>query len=107
MKLTVEISDLLLKLARRLASKEHTTLKALVQEGLRRLIAARSPKPFKLGKVSFKAKGLQPEMADASWERIRDAIYEGREARSQSVRASWFAFAAKRQLVRGHSSRSS
>ncbi|MGD0694376.1 MAG: type II toxin-antitoxin system VapB family antitoxin [Terriglobia bacterium] len=80
MKLTVEISDLLLKQARRLASKEYTTLKALVQEGLRRLIAARSPKPFKLRKVSFKGKGLHPEMADVSWERIRDAIYEGHGA---------------------------
>ncbi len=80
MKLTVEISDLLLKHARRLASKEHTTLKALVREGLRCLIAARSPKPFRLRKVSVKGKGLHPEMADASWERIRDAIYEGRGA---------------------------
>lgn len=79
-KLTVEISGLLLKQATRLASKEHTTLKALVQEGLRRLIAARSPKPFKLRKVSSKGKGLHPEMAGASWERIRDAIYEGRGA---------------------------
>jgi len=79
MKTTVEIPSLLLEQAKRLASKEHTTVKALVEEGLRRVVAERkSAKPFRLRKVSFKGSGLLPELADSSWPRIRDTIYEGR-----------------------------
>lgn len=35
---------------------------------------------FKLRKVSFKGNGLQPQMAGASWQQIRDAAYQGRGA---------------------------
>jgi hypothetical protein len=81
MKTTVEIPDSLLKQARRLASQEHTTVKALVQEGLRRILTERKQaRPFKLRKVSFRGNGLQPRMAGASWQQIRDAVYEGRGA---------------------------
>jgi hypothetical protein len=81
MKTTVEIPDSLLQQARRLASQEHTTVKALVQEGLRRLMAERKAgKPFKLRKVSFRGNGLQPQMAGAAWQQIRDAAYQGRGA---------------------------
>ena len=78
MKTTVEIPDTLLEEARKVASKDGTTLRALIQEGLRRILAERQrPKRFRLRDVSFKGKGLQPEFAEASWEQIRDAIYEG------------------------------
>jgi len=81
MKTTVEIPDSLLEQAKRLASQEHTTVRALMEEGLRRLIAERKgAKPFKLRKVSFRGNGLQPQMAGAAWQRIRDAAYEGRGA---------------------------
>ena len=79
MKTTVEIPDSLLKQVRSLAAREQTTVKALVEEGLRRITAERQrAKPFKLRKVSFRGKGLQPHMAGASWEQIRDTVYEGR-----------------------------
>jgi predicted transcriptional regulator len=81
MKTTVEITDSLLERAKRLASQEHTTVRALVEEGLRRIFAERRrANPFKLRKASFKGKGLQPQMAGASWPGIRDASYEGRLA---------------------------
>jgi CRISPR/Cas system-associated protein Csm6 len=81
MKTTVEITDSLMKQARRLAAQEHTTLRALVEEGLRRVTTERErTKPFKLRKVSFRGKGLQPQMAGASRQQIRDAAYEGRGA---------------------------
>jgi hypothetical protein len=81
MKTTVEIPDSLLQQAKRLASQEHTTVKALVQEGLRRLMAERKAgKPFKLRKVSFRGNGLQAQMAGAAWQQIRDAAYQGRGA---------------------------
>ncbi|MGH9328479.1 MAG: DUF2191 domain-containing protein [Terriglobia bacterium] len=79
MKTTVEIPDSLLKHIRILASEERTTVRALVEEGLRRVTAERKrAKPFKLRNVSFGGKGLQPRMAGASWNQIRDAAYEGR-----------------------------
>jgi len=81
MKTTVEIPDSLLGQAKRLASQEHTTVRALMEEGLRRLMAERKgAKPFKLRKVSFRGNGLQPQMAGVAWERIGDAAYEGRGA---------------------------
>jgi hypothetical protein len=35
----------------------------------------KAAKPFKLRKVSFRGKGLQPQMAGAAWQQIRDAAY--------------------------------
>jgi CRISPR/Cas system-associated protein Csm6 len=79
MKTTIEISDALLEEARKLAAQEQTTLRALVSEGLRRIIAERKKKEaFKLRKVTFQGQGLQPHLAGASWEQIRDLAYEGR-----------------------------
>jgi mRNA-degrading endonuclease RelE of RelBE toxin-antitoxin system len=81
MKTTVDIRDPLLKQAKRLPARERTTLRALVEEGLRRITTERQRStPFKLRKVSFRGKGLQPRMAGASWQQIRDAAYEGRGA---------------------------
>ena len=79
MKTTVEIPDSLLEEVRKLASREGTTVRALVEEGLRRIIAERTPAgAFHLRKATFKGEGLQPGVASASWERIRDLVYEGR-----------------------------
>lgn len=81
MKTTVEIPDSLLKQVKNLASKEHTTVRALVEEGLRRIATERNrAKPFKLRKATFRGKGLQPRLAGAPWGQIRDTIYEGRGA---------------------------
>ena len=81
MKTTVQISDALLNQARELAARDETTLKELVEEGLRRVIDERSKrKPFKLRDCSFAGSGLQPEFEDADWAKVRDAIYEGRGA---------------------------
>ena len=78
MKTTIEISDPLLREARRLAAREGVTLRALVERGLQRVIAERQHPPFRLRKASFRGEGLQQEMQDADWGRLRDAIYEGR-----------------------------
>jgi hypothetical protein len=81
MKTTIEISDPLMREARKLAAKEHTTLKALVELGLRRIIAEkRAAYGFQLRKASFKGEGLQPELRNASWERVRELAYEGHGA---------------------------
>lgn len=79
MKTTVEIPDSLLEEARKLASRDKTTVRALIEEGLRRIIADRKRmRRFRLRKATFKGKGLQPGVQGASWERIRDMAYEGR-----------------------------
>ncbi|MEI8191293.1 MAG: type II toxin-antitoxin system VapB family antitoxin [candidate division NC10 bacterium] len=81
MKTTVEISDSLLDEARRVASREGRTVRALVEEGLRRVVAERKrARVFRLRKATFKGKGLQPHVAGASWEQIRDTAYKGRGA---------------------------
>lgn len=79
MKTTVQIPDRLLADARRIASREGTTLKAVIEEALIRLVRGRhNSRPFKLRKATFRGTGMHPDFADGSWSRIRDAIYEGR-----------------------------
>jgi Arc/MetJ family transcription regulator len=66
-KTTIDISESLLAEAKEVAAREGTTLRALVESGLRTAIDRRLT-------------GLQPEFRDAGWERVRDAAYEGRGA---------------------------
>jgi hypothetical protein len=81
MKTTIEISDPLLETARQVAGREKTTVRALVEEGLRKVIEARQQASgFKLRRVTFQGNGLQPQAAGASWEQIREMIYEGHGA---------------------------
>lgn len=79
MKTTLEISDPLLREARKTAAREGITLRALMEHGLRLAVAEKSKRvEFKLRDVSFKGKGLQPDLADASWDKLRELAYEGR-----------------------------
>jgi hypothetical protein len=79
MKTTVQIPDSLFKEARRVAREEHTTMKALIETGLRRVISEHKQRErFKLRKATFKGKGLQTHLVGASWEQLRDISYEGR-----------------------------
>jgi Arc/MetJ family transcription regulator len=82
MKTTVEVTDSLLAQARRVAGDEGTTVRALIEEGLRRVLEARRKKTstFKLRLVTFRGDGLLPGVAEGGWERIRDVSYEGRGA---------------------------
>lgn len=81
MKTTVEIADSLLAEARRVAHEDGTTLRSLIEEGLRRVIAERSQRaPYVMPDRSVGGNGLTPEFRDAIWEQIRDAIYEGHGA---------------------------
>jgi hypothetical protein len=81
MKTTIEISDPVLRQARKLAEREGTTLRALVERGLRHVVAETKPDaPFKLRRASFKGKGLKADLRDASWDKLRDLAYDGRGA---------------------------
>ena len=77
MKTTVEISDSLLREARKFAAREGVTLRTLVERGLHRVVGEmKHETPFKLHRVTFKGKGLQAELSGAPWEKIRDIAYE-------------------------------
>lgn len=79
MKTTVEIPNSLLEEARKTASREGTTVRALVEEGLRRVLTERKRAgEFRLRQASVKGEGLQPGVSGVSWERIREISYEGR-----------------------------
>ena len=82
MKTTIEISDALLREARKLAAKEGVTLRALVERGLHRVIAETTRPPFRMRDGSFEGNGLQPEVRDLSWAEILEMSYEGRGGRS-------------------------
>lgn len=78
-KTTVQIPDSLFEEARQLAHRERTTLKALVEEGLRWVVSERGRRNrFRLRKATFRGQGLQPHLAGASWEQVRELSYEGR-----------------------------
>ena len=79
MKTTVDLPDELLLEAQRIARDEGTTLKSVMEEGLRAVIARhRSSRQFHLRDASVTGRGLQPEFADADWSRIRQASYGDR-----------------------------
>lgn len=77
MKTTVDLTDSLLEEARAAAERERTTLRALIEEGLRRVLAERRrPVDFSLRRVSFGGEGLDPEIG--GWDEVRRRSYEGR-----------------------------
>lgn len=79
MKTTIQIPNSLFEEARKLAHRERTTFKALVEEGLRRIISDRKRRGgFRLRKATYKGNGLQPQLSGASWDQIRELSYEGR-----------------------------
>lgn len=80
MKTTIEIADSLLEEAKKLAARKRTTVRALVESGLRQVLAQKVSRggSFRLRDATFKGEGLAPGVNGASWERIREAAYEGR-----------------------------
>ena len=79
MKTTIEISNSLLEEARKVAAQEKTTVRALAEEGLRKVLSHRKSRGvFKLRKATFKGRGLQAEFVGGTWKKIREATYAGR-----------------------------
>lgn len=78
MKTTIDIADGLLARAKAQAAREDTTLKSLAEEGLQMVLKERSRrKATRVQPVTVSGDGLQPEYADADWNKIRAAAYEG------------------------------
>ena len=80
MKTTIELPDALLGQARRYAGMRNMTMKALIEQGLRKVMAEKKNEPkFKLRDGSFKGgNGMTPEYQNATWEQKLEMIYEGR-----------------------------
>ena len=82
MKTTVEIADSLLASARRLAAREGTSVRALIEEGLRKVVDKRERRVgFALRRVTFGGGGLSPDLSRSDWDAIRDRSYEDRGGR--------------------------
>lgn len=81
MKTTIEISEQLLRDAKKIAARDGTTLRTLVEQGLRHELNQRKARAsFRLRKASFKGQGLQPGADGLTWDQIRDLAYSGRGA---------------------------
>ena len=79
MRKSIELSDGLLDRARKLAKRRGVTLRALVEEGLRRVLAeSGTSSAFRLNDVTYGDGGLVEGLAQGDWERVRDIAYEGR-----------------------------
>ena len=79
MKTTIEIADALLKDAKRVAARDGTTVRVLIESGLRQELAARKrPVKFRLRKATVKGRGLQEGAKGLSWDQLRELAYTGR-----------------------------
>jgi hypothetical protein len=80
MKTTIDIADAILDLAKEIAARDGVTVRALVEEGLREVLAKRQGRrtKFRLRDASFKGKGLQPGADLADWSAVATMTYGGR-----------------------------
>ena len=72
MKTTIDIADSMLKAAKEAAAREGTTLRALVEEGLRAVLGRRRAKAprVRLRDASFKGNGMQPGVDVSRWDAV-------------------------------------
>lgn len=76
MKTTIDIADDLLKRSQQLAKREGSTLRAVLEEGLRLVLKdRRSPGSHPFHFPTFGKGGLSAEFRDADWEKIRTTIH--------------------------------
>jgi hypothetical protein len=78
LKTTIEISDPLLRKAKALARRRGTTLRELVESGLRKVLEdARAPS-FELEDRSVPGQGLAEGLDYGEWAKILERAYEDR-----------------------------
>jgi Arc/MetJ family transcription regulator len=78
MKTTIDIADALLTEAKSLAAKEGTTVRALVEEGLRAVLDRREAREgFRLRPAGFRGDGLNEGISLEHWSEVVRAVYRG------------------------------
>jgi len=81
MKTTIEIQDGLLARAKRLAQARGETLRAVMEDALRRVLeseAAARPRRYRLRDAAYGGRGLQKGVVEGDWRALRERAYEGR-----------------------------
>lgn len=80
MKTTIDIADSLLQRAKKLAVKQSTTLKAVVESALRDKLDRAHEREFEreVRTHVFTGNGLQSGLCWDDWATVRDTSYEGR-----------------------------
>ena len=79
MKTTADLPEALVREAQDVARAEGTTLRTLVEDGLRvALERHRSGSRFRLPDASVDGNGLRQEVRNAGWDEVRSAIYGDR-----------------------------
>jgi len=80
MKTTIDISDALFARAKKYAKRKGKSLRALVEEGLCRVLETekKSSSRFRLLDRSVGKEGDRNPLEDWSWQDLRDEIYGGR-----------------------------
>lgn len=78
MKTTVEIADDLLKRAKKVAAERGTTLRDLIESGIRIELKRDLDTGFVLTDASFGGNGIQPGLEEGDWAAIRGFVYDGR-----------------------------
>lgn len=78
-KTTIDLSDDLARKAKALAARRGTTLRALIEQGLRQVLRdEKSTTKFTLRDASVQGRGLQDAFKNKDWVDLREAAYEGR-----------------------------
>jgi hypothetical protein len=79
-KTTIDLSDELLKRAKRLAKQQHRPLRAVVEEGLRLVLRAApmGPTKYELPDLSVGLSDGPDPLESLSWQDLRDEIYGAR-----------------------------
>ena len=82
MKTTIDIADALFERAKLVAERDHTTFRALVEEGLLSVLERRATTqvPFQLRDASVDGNGLHPGVDLLNRDQMLALIYEGRGA---------------------------
>ena len=78
-KTTIELPDALLRDAKRVALEQRTSVKALIERGLRLVLRDRMRHgAFRLRRASFEGDGLVAGRSLSDWTAIREQIYAER-----------------------------
>ena len=79
MKTTLDIADALLERARKHARRMHQPLRAVIEEGLRRVLETKTESQrFRLRDLSVGRPGDSNPLERMTWAELRDEIYSGR-----------------------------